>query len=85
MPYFPELSFLALKSYAEYLCIVDCPKGEDSWGRLNKQLEKKKKERKLLHSPFCRKRVSLKFSLYAHSKGTTLSPSLMELLSFVQP
>lgn len=44
MPYFPELSFLALKSYAEYLCIVDCPKGEDSWGRLNKQLEKKKKE-----------------------------------------
>lgn len=44
MPYFPELSFLALKSYAEYLCIVDCPKGEDSWGRLNKQLEKKKKK-----------------------------------------
>lgn len=45
MPYFPELSFLALKSYAEYLCIVDCPKGEDSWGRLNKQLEKKKKKK----------------------------------------
>lgn len=82
MPYFPELSFLALKGYAEYLCIVDCPKGEDSWGMLNKQLEKK---RKLLHSPFCLKRFSLKFSRYAHSKGTTLSPSLMELLSSVQP
>lgn len=83
MPYFPELSFLALKSCAEYLCIVDRPKGEDSWGRLNKQLGKKK--RKLLHSPFCLKRFSLKFSLYAHSKGTTLSPSLMEPLSSVQP